>query len=65
MQIIVNGKALDVEAATLAALLAELDYGDAIVGTALNQTFVRAVDRGTTKLTDGDAVEIVSPRQGG
>lgn len=65
MQIVVNGKPRDVAAATLAALLAELDYGDATVGTALNQTFVRAVDREATPLAEGDAVEIVSPRQGG
>lgn len=65
MQISVNGKAREVRAATVAALLAELDYGDATVATALNQTFVRAVDRAATPLREGDAVEIVSPRQGG
>jgi sulfur carrier protein len=65
MQINVNGEAREVSAETLAALLAELDYGDQTVATALNQTFVRAVDRAETKLTPGDAVEIVSPRQGG
>jgi sulfur carrier protein len=65
MLIQVNGKPREVEAATLAALLAELDYGDATVATALNQSFVRATDRDTTTLADGDAVEIVAPRQGG
>lgn len=65
MRISVNGKAHEVEAATLAALLAELDYGDATVATALNQAFVRATDRGSTTLKDGDAVEILVPRQGG
>lgn len=65
MRISVNGKAREVDAATLAALLLELDYGDAIVATALNQTFVRAIDRAGTPLIEGDAVEIVSPRQGG
>lgn len=65
MQISVNGKVHDVDAGTLAALLVELDYGDATVATAVNQSFVRAVDRAETSLCDGDAVEIVSPRQGG
>ncbi len=65
MQISVNGKALEVDAATLAALLVELDYGDVVVATALNQTFVRAADRAGTPLREGDAVEVVSPRQGG
>ena len=65
MRIIVNGTSREVEAATLAALLAELDYGAATVGTAVNQSFVRAADRPATPLRDGDAVEILVPRQGG
>ena len=65
MQISVNGKSHEVAAATLAALLEELDYGDKTVATALNQAFVRAVDRSVTPLNDGDAVEILVPRQGG
>ncbi len=65
MQIEVNGKKRDVAAETLAALLRELDYDDRHVATALNQAFVRKVDRVETRLKEGDAVEIVSPRQGG
>ena len=65
MQINVNGRAREVVARDLAALLAELDLAEATVATALNQTFVRAVDRPRTRLAEGDAVEIVSPRQGG
>jgi sulfur carrier protein len=65
MHIYVNGKVLDVTAATLAALLRELDYEDAAVATALNHDFVRKCDRGTTPLKEGDAVEILAPRQGG
>lgn len=65
MQIRVNGKAHEVSATTLAALLAELDYQDKLVATAVNQSFVRAADRPTTPLNPGDAVEILVPRQGG
>jgi sulfur carrier protein len=65
MHIHVNGKALDVAAATLAALLRELEYEDGAVATALNQFFVRKSDRGKTPLKEGDAVEILAPRQGG
>lgn len=65
MQIRVNGKELDVGAMTLAALLDELEYQDMVVATALNQTFVRAADRSDTRLTAGDAVEILTPKQGG
>ncbi|MGH6682191.1 MAG: sulfur carrier protein ThiS [Bradyrhizobium sp.] len=65
MQIRVNGKELDVGATTLAALLDELEYQDMVVATALNQTFVRANDRSSTRLNAGDAVEILTPKQGG
>ena len=65
MRIHVNGKALDVAAATLGALLRELDYEDGAVATALNQNFVRKTDRSKTSLKEGDAVEILVPRQGG
>lgn len=65
MRICVNGRTLEVGATTLAALLAELGYADKKVGTALNQQFVRDKDRASTMLREGDAVEIVTPRQGG
>jgi sulfur carrier protein len=65
MQIRVNGKAHEVAATNLAALLAELDYQDRLVATAVNQSFVRAIDRAATPLQPGDAVEILVPRQGG
>ena len=65
MLIHVNGAPRDVAAATLAALLRELDYGEATVATALNRTFVRVVDRERTQISDGDVVEILAPRQGG
>jgi sulfur carrier protein len=65
MQIEVNGKRLDVAAQTLAALLRELEYDERHVATALNQMFVRRMDRAETKLALGDRIEIVSPRQGG
>jgi sulfur carrier protein len=65
MRIHVNGEPLDVAATTLAALLRELDYEGRTVATALNQNFVRRTDRVNTNLKEGDAVEILVPRQGG
>jgi sulfur carrier protein len=65
MRIQVNGRLHEVQATTLASLIDELGYGDRKVGTAINQEFVRDRDRNTTVLHDGDAVEIVTPRQGG
>lgn len=65
MKIEVNGKTLEVVATTLAALLNELDYDERHVATALNRDFVRKTQRAQTRIKEGDAVEIVSPRQGG
>jgi len=65
MKIEVNGKELEVEATTLKALLSELDFGETNVATALNQNFIRRLDRSQTSLKAGDRVEIVAPRQGG
>ncbi len=65
MRIQVNGRPREVSATTLEALLRELGYNDQKVGTAVNQEFVRDRDRQQTPLQEGDAVEIVTPRQGG
>jgi sulfur carrier protein len=65
MQISVNGKPCDVRAETLAALLAELEYEDAVVATARNRDFVRRRDRAQTVISEGDEIEILVPKQGG
>jgi sulfur carrier protein len=65
MRIQVNGRPREVSATTLDALLRELGYEDQKIGTALNQEFVRDRDREKTPIREGDAVEIVTPRQGG
>jgi len=65
MKIVVNGETRDVRAPDLAALLAELDFASELVATAVNETFVRARERGAHALAEGDRVEIVTPRQGG
>jgi sulfur carrier protein len=65
MKIVVNGESLSAQASDLAALLVELDYEPALVATAVNEAFVRAKERETTALREGDRVEIVTPRQGG
>jgi sulfur carrier protein len=61
----VNGQWVDVAAATLADLLAELDYADKVVATARNQQFVRATVRGDTPIDAADQIEILVPMQGG
>ncbi|WP_417767753.1 sulfur carrier protein ThiS [Stappia sp.] len=65
MAITVNGAPLDIAPGSLAALLDALDYGDAIVATAVNGDFVPAEDRAATDVRDGDRVEILAPMQGG
>ena len=65
MKIIVNGTAQQSRAATLGALLDELGYGDARVATAVNEDFVPVTLRADRSLSDGDRIEIVTPRQGG
>ena len=63
--IVVNGEPRDTAAASLAALLAELELASTRVATALNGEFVSEAARRSTTLSEGDKVEIVSPRQGG
>ncbi|RWJ43165.1 sulfur carrier protein ThiS [Mesorhizobium sp.] len=65
MKLLVNGQPLEAEAETLAALLAELGYQGNWYATALNSEFVAGADRKEARLSDGDRVEILTPRQGG
>ena len=65
MKVQVNGAEHELAAATLADALAQLDYGAAIVATAVNGYFVPASVRAATALANGDKIEIVAPMQGG
>lgn len=65
MTITVNGEICAETAATLDQLLVRLGFGDVLVATAVNGTFVPKGQRTETRLADGDAVEIVAPMQGG
>lgn len=65
LSLTVNGAARDTTAATLLDLLADLGYGTNKVATAVNGDFVPERLRGAHRLTDGDVIEIVAPRQGG
>ena len=63
--ILVNGAAKATHSTTLAELLIELGYGEREVATALNGAFVPRTARTAARLAPQDAVEIVTPRQGG
>lgn len=65
MRIEVNGEGVETKARDLAALCEELGFRDARIATALNGEFVPSALRAEAALDEGDAVEIVAPRQGG
>ena len=65
MKIIVNGDSAEVQAVSLDQLLVELNYSAARVATAVNGAFVARDSRANCTLSEGDRLEVVSPRQGG
>lgn len=65
MQLIVNGERRDVRSDRVDALLGELDYAGAHVAVAVNHDVVPRTRWAETPLRTGDAVEIITPRQGG
>ena len=65
LALVINGRPLTVSALNLADLLSETGYGDVKVATARNGDFVPERLRASTKLANGDTIEILSPRQGG
>ncbi len=65
LKITVNGEAHTTQARTLEELCRELGLTHARIATARNGDFVAASARGAVMLAEGDAIEVVSPRQGG
>lgn len=65
MTFIINGEEQDVAAATLADLLAVLDYEGDWLATAVNGELVHREDRAGFTLGERDRIEILSPMQGG
>jgi sulfur carrier protein len=65
MELIVNGEAKRAKAASVRALLKELEYEGNFFAVAVNQSVVPRRSWDEPVLRDGDKIEIVSPRQGG
>ena len=65
LEIWLNGQRQTTYAQSLAELVKAHAPGGLKVATALNGHFVPEPQRATTRLSPGDRVEIVSPRQGG
>ena len=65
MFLIVNGERRETKATRVDSLLAELEYDGAHLAVAVNYDVVPRAKWADTPLNDNDAVEILTPRQGG
>jgi len=65
MVLTVNGERIETNATRVDALLAELDYEGTHLAVAVNYDVVPRARWAETSLNDNDAVEILTPRQGG
>jgi sulfur carrier protein len=65
MFLTVNGERIETQATRIDALLAELDYTGAHLAVAVNYDVVPRARWSETPLKADDAVEILTPRQGG
>lgn len=65
MQVIVNGEQREITSTRVDALLGELDYAGTHLAVAVNYDVVPRGRWAETVLKDGDAIEILTPRQGG
>lgn len=65
MRLIVNGEPIEAKATRVDALLGELDYAGSHLAVAVNYDVVPRARWAETSLNEGDAVEILTPRQGG
>jgi len=65
MFLTVNGERRETKATRVDALLAELEYEGTHLAVAVNYDVVPRARWAETTLNDNDAVEILTPRQGG
>ncbi len=65
MQLIVNGKPMDIASVRVDLLLQELEYEGTHYAIAVNHRVVPRARWNETELKAGDSVEILTPRQGG
>lgn len=66
MKLIFNGKTIETDAITLTDVLKEQGFdANSHVATAVNGKFVPKTARDKQSISDGDAIEVVAPMQGG
>ena len=65
MRVTVNGEPREISSAHVDALLGELEYEGTHFAIALNYDVLPRSKWSQTPLQPGDAIEIITPRQGG
>jgi sulfur carrier protein len=65
MRVIVNGEPREINAASVDALLGELEYEGTHFAVALNFDVLPKSRWAETPIRNGDEIEIITPRQGG
>ena len=65
MRVIVNGEAREIASTRLDALLGELEYEGTHFAIAVNYDVLPRSRWAETALSNGDEIEIITPRQGG
>jgi sulfur carrier protein len=65
MFVIVNGERTETRATSLPELLVELSHQGAHIAIAVNEEVVPRASWAKQALREGDAIEILTPRQGG
>lgn len=65
MLVIINGEQREINAASVGALLSELDYEGTHFAIAVNFDVLPKSRWADTELKAGDEIEIITPRQGG
>ena len=65
MRVTVNGEPREIAAASVDALLGELEYEGTHFAIALNYDVLPKSRWAETRLKTGDEIEIITPRQGG
>lgn len=65
MRIVLNGEPVEAAATDIDSLLTAEGFDPTLVATAVNGDFVPRAHRRDLRLSEGDSVEVFSPRQGG
>ena len=65
MRVIVNGEPREIASSSVDALLGELDYEGTHFAIAVNYDVLPKSKWAETRLSNGDEIEIITPRQGG